>query len=453
MDEDTLAALLAVVQGGYVCAEELSRPLLTTGENRPGRRGRDVRSKRRKFRHDQALECIRRDYLGHDRPLFGSQFKLFFRISKARFQRLLEDVMSKDFQFYKRPKNFNPTSSCSLEAKLLLPLKTLAYGVASHCFIDYFQMSAPYARTVCLEFDKTIKALYMKEYLRLPTPNDLKSLCRLHEFIHGVQGMVGSLDCCHTYWKMCPVAWQGSYRNGKEKHPSIVLEAIADYHLFFWHASYGYSGTLNDLNILSLSPLMERLIDGSFETVEVDSGIIPFTVSGEQFKHTWITVDGIYPEYSRFVKGIKEPMNDKQAQYTKWQEAVRKDVERAFGVLKGAWQFLDRSITLHDLKTISTRVICCLILHNINVSDRVMGEVGVRYDPSYSVGDADVLVEQPPDLQEVQGGVPNIVQGGIGVQGAPEEVHELLTRSERFQQLKNNDGYQRLHAALMNRFN
>ena len=48
-------------------------------------------------------------------------------------------------------------------------------------------------------------------------------------------------------------------------------------HLFFWHASYGYAGTLNDKNVLHLSPLLERLIDGYFEKVE------------ENYSKRWIT--------------------------------------------------------------------------------------------------------------------------------------------------------------------
>jgi hypothetical protein len=49
-------------------------------------------------------------------------------------------------------------------------------------------------------------------------------------------------------------------------------------------------------------------------------------------------------------------------------------VERAFGVLKNTWQFLDRPILLHDLTDISNRVVSCLLLHNILVTDRVMQE-------------------------------------------------------------------------------
>jgi hypothetical protein len=63
----------------------------------------------------------------------------------------------------------------SLASYLLLPLKTLAYGVPSHIFIDFFQMSPQYARDCCKEFDKAMNRIYM-EFLRLPSATDLKNL-------------------------------------------------------------------------------------------------------------------------------------------------------------------------------------------------------------------------------------------------------------------------------------
>jgi len=46
-----------------------------------------------------------------------------------------------------------------------------------------------------------------------------------------------------------------------------------------------------------------------------------------------------------------------------------------FGIMKAQWQFLARPITLMGLEDIGRRVYCCLILHNMNVTDRVMGDV------------------------------------------------------------------------------
>ncbi|KAL7474115.1 hypothetical protein ACHAW6_000108, partial [Cyclotella cf. meneghiniana] len=122
----------------------------------------------------------------------------------------------------------------------------------------------------------------MKEYLQVPNEVDLHNINQLHCHVHGVDNMLGSLNCSHTIWKNCPKAWAGSYQ-GKEKKPSIVLEGISDYHMYFCHASYGYTGILNDKTIFDLSPFQKCLLDGSFEEKELSSGVVPFSIAGEQF--------------------------------------------------------------------------------------------------------------------------------------------------------------------------
>jgi hypothetical protein len=238
--------------------------------------------------------------------------------------------------------------------------------------------------------------------------------------------------------------------------PSIVLEAISEYHLFFWHASYGYTGSLNDKTILSLSQLLDRLVDGEFEKVDCESGAIPFLINGQPFYESWNAVDGIYPKYSRFVWGIKGPATETQKKYTKWQEAAWKDIERAFGVLKGTWQFLDRPILLMDLNHIALRVTTCIILHNILVSDRVMGEVGVVYKASHVLEEAEDavdLVQQLEDVGAVQVGNGNsddapTTISEIGIRNAPRQVQDVVTRRGRFQKLTDELEHQRVHTAL-----
>ena len=94
-----------------------------------------------------------------------------------------------------------------------------------------------------------------------------------------------------------------------------MFEGISDYHMFFWHASYGYAGTLNDKTIFDLSPFQECLLDGSFEEKELSSGV-PFTVAGEQFNKMFVLVDGIYMNFSQFVKGIKIPSTRGETRFT-----------------------------------------------------------------------------------------------------------------------------------------
>jgi Plant transposon protein len=124
-----------------------------------------------------------------------------------------------------------------LEAKVLLPLKVLAYGVPNHAFADYFQTSVSQCGRCCQKFCRIVPQLYKEEYIRSPTKNDLIGIVKVHHEVHGINGMLGSLDYMHTYWKICPVSWQQSFK-GKEAGPTIVVEAICEYSLWFWHTSY-----------------------------------------------------------------------------------------------------------------------------------------------------------------------------------------------------------------------
>ncbi len=144
-----------------------------------------------------------------------------------------------------------------------------------------------------------------------------------------LMGCLDPLTACIPFEK-CPKAWAGSYK-GKENTCSNVLESISDDHMFFWHASYWYADTLNNKTIFDLLPFQQCLLDGLFKDNEKSSGIVSFKVLGEEFNKMFLLVDGIYMNFSRFVKGIKIPLTNEEEQYTKWQEAGRKDIECAFG--------------------------------------------------------------------------------------------------------------------------
>ncbi|KAL7478487.1 hypothetical protein ACHAW6_010035 [Cyclotella cf. meneghiniana] len=59
-----------------------------------------------------------------------------------------------------------------------------------------------------------------------------------------------------------------------------------------------------------------------------------------------------------------------EGRFTAWQESARKDVERAFSILRSQWKFVEHKIYLIDLTKISSRMNTHLILHYILVTDR-----------------------------------------------------------------------------------
>ena len=115
------------------------------------------RRPKRKFRHDEALHCIRRDCLGNDALFVGKNFKMMFRVSRSRVQRIMEDIGNERLPFFNEIVDATGSRGASMEARILLPLKTYAYGVAPHTFSDYFQMSRNLAKDCCKNFDDAMR--------------------------------------------------------------------------------------------------------------------------------------------------------------------------------------------------------------------------------------------------------------------------------------------------------
>lgn len=431
--EQLLAVTYTVMTSAMTMMEEEEAFMDNHEEDQHGEDNhrRHPRNDRTRYNHESVRRRLEEDFFGTIPVFDGRQFQTFFRISRQRFQTIMEDVANSGNRFYQPRK-----SSAGLKERLLLPIKTLAYGVGYVTFTDYFHMSPTFARDCCLEFDRIMNNLYTKEYLRSPDAADLIAINKLHLEKHGIQGMFGSLDCCHTRWKNCPVAWQGNFK-GKEGVPTLVLEASCDYQLWFWHAAFGFAGTLNDTNILKLSPLLNSFTDGSFEGLERQAGVVPFAIHDQEFSKMFVLVDGIYPQWARFVKAMREPTSPAEKRFTTWQEAARKDIERAFGVLQGTWQWTARPIHAFKPSEVADRMRTCLILHNMIVNDRVMDGYPARtqYDPSRVVLDdrgpeEQSFVEQPEDLHLVQQVATQFLPHGVTEEGAFARWHDMENRLE-----------------------
>ena len=385
-----------------------------------GRSFSQRKKRRTMFDHSRVVDALQEDYLEPVPRFRDNQFDRAFGVSRSRYEAIRSDFGHEGKRFFVLSSDGLGREIASMDARILIALKTLRYGVACHCFADYFQMSQQLCRDCLIEFSSSMKSIYEQKFLRLPNELDVKRIVNLHKGVHGVPGMIGSLDCSQTHWKNCPKQSHGSYV-GKEKKPCIVLESVCDYNLYFWYASYGYCGALNDVNILYLSPLLENLLNGSFEKMEKD--IVPFTLANEEFRQCYLLTDGIYPRFSRFVKAKKHPIHPAEQRFTAWQESARKDIERAFGVLKGKWAFVGMPIHLRSLDQIALRMAACLILHNMCVSDRVMGSPEKDYNPESALSinarfswnlDRDLVVT-PADVTNNQ---PRVQIGEESVTGA-----------------------------------
>nr|GEV51303.1 hypothetical protein [Tanacetum cinerariifolium] len=182
--------------------------------------------------------------------------------------------------------------------KCTYAIRQLAYGVNASFLDEYMQLRDHHVRL------QAVMEIYGPEYLWKPTVTDVEKLYRHHEAKHGFSGMLGSLDCTDWEWFGCPYAFKAQYvRRDHGSNPFILLEAVVSQDLWIWLAFFAE---------------------------------IPFAANGVTYPSGYYLVDGIYPELATLVKTIPEPSDDdrKRILFEKKQESTRKDVERAFGVLK-----------------------------------------------------------------------------------------------------------------------
>ncbi|XP_023762362.1 uncharacterized protein LOC111910771 [Lactuca sativa] len=208
---------------------------------------------------------------------------------------------------------------------------------------EYFRMSERTVRESVYKFCKAICLVYGQRYLCKPTINNIHQLYTVHEGKHGFPGMLGSIECMHWSWSLCPNAWRGQYMRGDHREPTIILEAIASHDLWIWHAFFGPAGANNDINLLDSSPVFNDIYIGK-------SHDVPFQANGVAYKRGYYLTDGIYPPLSVFVKSFTCPNDPKRKKFKEAQESAKKDVERAFGVLKRRWQVLTVGARSYEVK-------------------------------------------------------------------------------------------------------
>ncbi|XP_021721043.1 uncharacterized protein LOC110688584 [Chenopodium quinoa] len=262
---------------------------------------------------------------------------------KHVFERLLNAVTQHDPWFQQRRDAAGRLGLSPLQ-KCTAAVRQLAYGCASDACDEYVRISEATSRLALQKFTEGVINLFGDQYLRRPIIADMERLLRIGEE-RGFPSMIGSIDCMHWEWKNCPHAWKEQYQ-GREGVATLVLEAVANRDLWIWHSFFGMPGSCNDINVLHRSPVFEDVLEGRTPPVN-------FVVNGHHYTNGYYLTDGIYPRWASFVKSITSPQTRQDRLFAKHQEASRKDVERAFGVLQARFAII-KSRLWRGIPTYST---------------------------------------------------------------------------------------------------
>ncbi|XP_012829152.1 PREDICTED: uncharacterized protein LOC105950347 [Erythranthe guttata] len=217
-----------------------------------------------------------------------------FRMHRPLFCRILSDVEVYDPNFVQTKDAVGIPGLSSLQ-KVIAAYRILAYGVPADFLDDHIRIGKSTSSDSLRHFVKAIVAIYAEKYLRAPNEDDLSQLLQVNEQ-RGFPGMLGS--------------------------------------------------SLNDINVLERSHIFSALTNGRAPPVN-------FIVNGNNYHMSYYLADGIYPSWATFVKTISAPISLKANHFAQAQEAARKDVERAFGVLQARYNIVRGLARFWDEETLA----------------------------------------------------------------------------------------------------
>lgn len=198
--------------------------------------------------------------------------------------------------------------------------------------------------------------------------------------ILGLIGAICSMDVTHFRWDRCPYTLHNLYK-GKEGYPTVAVEMACTHDKRFIHCMDGAYGSLNDKAIVRFDMLSELLkTKSAFPGVEFEVRTNS-TGGREKIKGPYAIVDGGYHKW-RHLMSASRLISD--ADFVAWRErleSIRKDIECAFGILKGRWRVLKLPMRLHTKEQIDNIVKTCVGLHNMlhDWDDRDKWECGVEW--------------------------------------------------------------------------
>ncbi|XP_012831512.1 PREDICTED: uncharacterized protein LOC105952496 [Erythranthe guttata] len=235
---------------------------------------------RRYIRRDRKSRhnMIIKDYFKcEDSKYTADHFRRCFRMDVNLCTRILDEIEKNDEYFTKKVDAVKNQGLSPLQ-KMIAAIRMLAYGCSTDILDEYVQIGESTTIESLQHLCDSIIAIFEEECSRKPNEHDIKVLLK-----------------------------QGKAR--------------------------GFSGTHNDITVLDISPLFDNIVHG------VDP-LCKFKVDDNNYDMGYYLTDGIYPEYATLIQTISQPSSVKEKLFAKQQETVRKDVERAFGVLQSRWHII-----------------------------------------------------------------------------------------------------------------
>ena len=272
-----------------------------------------------------------------------TKFRQRFRLSYDSFKKILHDIKANEA--FERWSKKDAVGNPPVPIELLL-LGFFRYVGRGFTFDDLEECTAISAEThrqfmlSIIQYGSSV--LWNKYVIKTDNIDDAHYNSSLYKSA-GFPGCVGSVDGTHVMLESCADWAQNKHKGYKLNKPSRNYNVACNHKREFLGCTRGFPATWNDKTTVLYDHFTrgiyngEILSDYEFELNEYDQNGNIITV---QYQGAWLICDNGYLNWSTTIPPFKQTDSFGHLLFSEWIESMQKDIECAFGILKGRFRIL-----------------------------------------------------------------------------------------------------------------
>ncbi|CAL5086323.1 unnamed protein product [Urochloa decumbens] len=279
--------------------------------------------------HEQGHERLVAEFFSENPVCTDQLFRTRYRMRRPLFLRIVRALGEWSPYFTRRKDGFSRQGLSPLQ-KCTAAIRMLARGSPADAVDGCVQIGESTAMECLERFAEGVIDKFGGQYLRCPTSVDMQRLLQIGE--------------------------------GCGFPATMFLEAVASQDLWIWHGFFGVIGSNSDIIMLNQSLLFTEVMKGKAPQVQ-------FSINKRQYGVGYYLADGIYPEWTAFVKTAPHPQTEMERLFAQYQEEARKCTQQAFGVLQSRFPIVCGPTRFFQRATFGKIIQACIILHNMAIED------------------------------------------------------------------------------------
>lgn len=266
-------------------------------------------------------------------------------------------------------------SSAPIELLILTALRYLGRGwtfddleeqtaISEEVIRVFFHAFIEFGSTVL--YDKFVNAHLIKRSDQA-TIHDFAKSMEVEYAQAGFPGCIGSMDATHIACEKVGFRLRQNHLSFKLPYTSRTYNLTCNHRRLIICTTDGHPARWNDKSIQHFDRLATGLNNGTllpdlpFELYDYDND---GNIIKKQYRGAWLLTDNGYLAWPVTMPPISRTTLRKEIRWSGQIEAMRKDVECAFGILKGRWRVLKAGVRIHGVNEADKIFKTCVALHN-----------------------------------------------------------------------------------------